>query len=133
MKYIGISVVYLLLLLSVSTAEAQVIRDLSTSVEDQHAILDWDTGLENGVRSFNIQRSLDGHRFHDVATVEPEGNFHHYSWIDNDMFKGQMNTYYYRIEVVMASGRSQYTKVVEVTLVSSGITRTWGSLKAIFR
>jgi len=114
-------------------AERQVIREFTVSSEDQRAILQWNTRFEAGVSSFKIERGFEEGKFHNIAVVDPIGNNQTYRYVDTDLFKGQMQTYYYRIAVIMTDGGKQYSPTKWITLVSSSIHRTWGSIKAMFR
>ncbi|MFH0765125.1 MAG: hypothetical protein V2A61_01760 [Calditrichota bacterium] len=123
----------LLTLAVVLPINAQVIQTFTAEAVNQQAALSWRSGVETSVSQFRIQRSFDGERFYQIASVLPEGSNHIYSYTDSDLFKDRINTYYYRIEVVKESGPDEYSRTARVTMISSGITRTWGSIKAMFR
>jgi len=116
-----------------STVQAQIIRDFTATVDGNRAILQWSSVSEAGVLLYRVQRSFDGTNFHDVANIDPRGDRQDYRYVDDDLFKGQMRTYYYRLEIVMSDGERFYSPVVEVVFDSSNIKRTWGSIKALFR
>lgn len=119
--------------LSAVPASAQEIISFNASASGGKAVLVWNSGRETGVLEFRVQRSLDGFSFYDVATINPMGDFHSYRYEDNDLFKGVISTYYYRIKVTLRGDRSLYSRTVEVAFVSSNINRTWGSIKALFK
>ncbi len=115
------------------TAHAQEISNFQATTSGGKVILEWNSGRENGVLGFRVQRSLDGSSFYNVITVDPAGDFQSYRYEDDDLFKGVISTYYYRIEVILRGDRSNYSRTVEVIFVSSNINRTWGSIKALFK
>lgn len=120
------------LLIGFSAVGAQVISDFRATAEDQNAVLTWKTENEAHVRHFVVQRSFDGNRFHNIATIEPNGEWE-YRYVDTDLFKENLNTYYYRLETLLSNGRTQTTPTQSVVISSSRIARTWGSIKAMFR
>ena len=122
-----------IVLVSALPAPAQVIIDITAEADGRNAVIEWSTGRESGVVDFSIQRSFDGRTFYTIARVEPLGDNHTYRFVDDDLFKEMLHTYYYRIEVAFSGGRSQFSPTVDVTLSFSGIHRTWGSIKAMFR
>ncbi len=136
MKLISKLTVILVLLAvfaSSATAESNVIKEFTATNQGLSVLLEWSANLENGVVSYNVQRSFDGRQFFEVASIEPEGLSGSYSHIDEDLYKETLNTYYYRIEVRMITGTPELSETEEVILSFSGIRRTWGSIKALFR
>lgn len=122
-----------LVLILWSPSIGQVITEITGESSNDQAILEWTTGSEIEVVEFKIQRSFDGVEFHTVKYVEPVGSRHTYRYIDDDLFKERLHTYYYRIETVLSGNRSELTRIIEVILSFSTIRRTWGSIKAMFR
>jgi len=123
----------ILLLVTSAIAAVGVITDFQAASVDGQAVLDWKSGVEAGVISFEIQRSFDNERFYTIATIDPVGNDQAYRYIDRDLFKNQVHTYYYRIIVKMTTGLHQISETDRVVLTTSGIQQTWGSIKAMFR
>jgi len=128
----GLALVTLFLALA-PVAFGQVIRDFSAVGASQGVFLQWTTLREAGVSEFRVQRSFDGQRFHTIHTVRPTGSNHTYNYTDDDLFKGPQQTYYYRIEIASNEDNLAYSPIEEVALNFSGIRRTWGSIKAMFR
>jgi len=128
----GFAVLILLVLLAGQT-DAQVIRDFSAARSAQGVLLQWTTVREVNVEEFRVQRSFDGQRFITIHTTQIAGGGHTYSYLDDDLYKGPDQTWYYRVEIKSANERVDYSITREVTLSFSGIRRTWGSIKAMFR
>ena len=133
MKKILYLVLTVILSLSVISAYAQEITSFNASASGGKAMLEWNSGRETGVLEFRVQRSLDGFSFYDITAINPMGDFHSYRYEDNDLFKGVISTYYYRIKVVLRGDRYVYSRIVEVAFISSNVNRTWGSIKALFK
>ncbi len=114
-------------------ASADLIESFTAVSHGQEVYLQWATTQENGVSSFRVQRSFDGRYFHTLRSLAPTGNNSSYSYIDSDLFKSSLQTFYYRIEIEAANRRVSYSLVERVELAFSGIRKTWGSIKAMFR
>ena len=121
------------LLVSFSQVSADAIRDFSAVAEGNTVTLQWTSNSESNIVEYRLQRSFDGRNFYDLSTIEPEGSGHTYRYTDNDLFKNEVRTFYYRIEIRLNNGQSQYSRTERVTLSFSSIHRTWGSIKAMFR
>ncbi len=114
-------------------ASAEVIQSFTAVSHGQEVYLQWATTQETGLAAFRIQRSFDGRYFHNLHTVTPTGSNSSYSYIDDDLFKSNLQTFYYRIEIASANRRVDYSLTERVELAFSGIRKTWGSIKAMFR
>lgn len=132
---VAVSAIGLLLLLFAlaGPASAELIQDFSATGQGQQVYIQWNTADERAVSSFKIQRSFDGKYFHNLTTISPTGSNSSYSYIDSDLFKGSLQTFYYRIEVGLRENRTEYSATERVELAFSGIRKTWGSIKAMFR
>ena len=129
---------FLILMLAVTLAtfsvvNAQVLEDFTAVVEGHSVALEWTNNSESNVTKYSVQRSFDGRNFYTISNLQPEGNGHTYHYIDDNLYKNNIRTFYYRIEVCQNGGRSLFSRTREVTLSLSGILRTWGSIKAMFR
>ncbi|MCF7809515.1 hypothetical protein K9N50_00865 [bacterium] len=126
--------VLLLLTLTFSTVDARIIEEFTATSQDRAAELEWTTGSERGVSEYRLQRSFDGRTFYTIHEVTPGSGVNHtYQYVDDDLFKNQVRTFYYRVEVSLNSGNFEYSQTENVTFSFSGIIRTWGSIKAMFR
>ncbi|MDE3058324.1 MAG: hypothetical protein KGJ59_10245 [Bacteroidota bacterium] len=99
-------------------------------------VVQWQTDDESNVAHFYVQRSTsvsDG--FLDVSSaISPKGNNVTYQFTDYSVFKtSETNYYYYRIRIEGKDGTESYSETKLVTHNTSGVRRTWGSLKAMFR
>lgn len=112
---------------------AGTIQSFSAVSHGQEVYLQWVTTQETAITSFGIQRSFDGKYYHTLHTVTPTGSNSNYSYIDSDLFKGGLQTFYYRIEINSNDDKVGYSSIERVELAFSGIRKTWGSIKAMFR
>lgn len=129
-----ITVTLLLCLLPLALlADDGIIRDFTATNSGQQTLLEWSTDSPEQISLFHVQRSFDGRQYYTIADVSCRSGVNNYSYNDDDLFKGELHTFYYRIEAVTSYRNSEFSEVVEVTVSFSGIKRTWGSIKAMFR
>ena len=133
MRNTAIALIVALLMALPGLAQNVIVNFSAHAENDDYAVLEWNSGSENGLTVFRVERSLDGLSFISLADVSPQGNNSSYRYEDHDLFKNGTRTYYYRVRAVMANGTSTLSPVQFVTLSFSGIQQTWGSIKALFR
>jgi predicted amidohydrolase YtcJ len=83
--------------------------------EDNKVPLTWATVSEQNNSHFDIERSLDGHKFETIGTVKSAANGStqvNYSFIDNNL--PSQNIFYYRLKQVDFDGKFTYSGVVSI-------------------
>jgi hypothetical protein len=110
-----------------------VILEFTAEVQSNTVVLSWRTGVEMNLSIFQVQRSTNGSSFYSIGAVEPTGSYSQYQYVDDNLLKQSMRTYYYRLEMIDMDGTSSYSNVQQVIVIASGIQQTWGSIKAMFR
>jgi len=83
------------------------------------------------VDKFVIERSIDNRSFSDIGEVAAKGPGFQYLFVDDQLGKIK-SLFYYRLRIVNKDGSSQHSESLPVMVVT-GINRTWGSIKALFR
>lgn len=98
-------------------------------------LIEWKTGDEGGVSSFDIERSAgNANNFIYITKINATGNNSYYSYQDNSLaLESTSSVYYYRLKCIKPGGSYTYTNNITVVYTVSGIKDTWGSIKAIFR
>ncbi|MGA1249033.1 MAG: hypothetical protein ACO3YM_00905 [Candidatus Kapaibacteriota bacterium] len=135
-KYIAI-----IFLATMSIIAAEVTFDQMTAKSDGKVItIEWRPSIEKGIRSYELERSSSGEGFRSIAIIEPKGAQSTYRYIDeNALMKGGNNErilgkiYSYRIKVIAYDNSASYSNIVSVSHSVSGIRRTWGMIKEMFR
>ena len=96
--------------------------------------LTWLTMSEPKVSKFMIYRSSDDKTFNEIGSVSAKGAGVQYKYVDeNVIFKGS-ETFFYKVSAV--DSRDFIIEETESLIVNpniSGIFRTWGAIKAMFR
>lgn len=95
--------------------------------------LEWKTREEINLQHFKIERKTPQSPFVEIATVQPKGSNSTYTYVDQSVYKPTDLIFVYRLKIVDTNGQSAYSNEVSVSHNVSGVKRTWGSIKAMFR
>ena len=95
--------------------------------------LEWKTGEEVNLQKFTIERKTPKSPFVELTSIEPEGSNSFYSYLDEAAYKTEDLVFTYRLKIVDNNGTTSYSSEVTVSHNVSGVKRTWGSIKAMFR
>ncbi len=101
--------------------------------EGENVKLEWKTGDENNLKHFIVQRRNPNSSYIDVATIPPKGSNSFYTYIDESAYKITDLIFIYRLKIVDLNNSTSYSSEASVTPNISGVKRTWGSIKAMFR
>ncbi len=101
--------------------------------EGENVRVEWRTGQEDNVNNFIIQRRTPQSQFADIETVHPKGDNSYYTYLDEAVYKTNDLVFIYRLKIVDNDGQSSYSAEASVVPNISGVKRTWGSIKAMFR
>ena len=130
MKYTVIRISVFLLL--VTTVFAGAYLDYFHVRNDgDDAVIEWKTSQETNLKDFVIQRRGPNTQFADIATVAPQPNNPFYSYTDKSVYKANDYIFIYRLKIVDNDQTVTYTNQANLSI--SGVKRTWGSIKAMFR
>ena len=86
---------------------------LKASLNGNSAIVSWKSGLETGLKGYNVQHSTDGINWASIKFVASEGNNTNYNFTDNSIVSG---VNFYRLAFVDAAGKTTYSATVSVEL-----------------
>jgi len=101
--------------------------------EGEDIRLEWKTGQENNLDHFAIERRTPQSSYMEIATIEPKGSNSIYYYIDQSAYKTTDIIFVYRLKIVDNDNQLSYSSEVTVSHNVSGVRRTWGSIKAMFR
>ena len=129
-------IIALLVILACCVSFADVVREgtLQARSDGSSITLSWVTDDETDVARFEIERRVGtSGAFGYVATVTAKGPSL-YEFVDHSAYKISSMLYQYRIKIVFSNGSPPvYVGPVTVNHTVSGVRRTWGSIKAMFR
>ncbi|MCF8355597.1 MAG: hypothetical protein K9H48_14185 [Melioribacteraceae bacterium] len=126
----------LFILLCITTIFAGAFLSLFTArSEGEDIILNWQTGEENNVDYFAVERKAINSEFTEIAKLDAKGDNSYYTYIDESAYKTTDVLYIYRIKIVDLNSEvpPTYSKEVSVSHSVSSVKKTWGSIKALFR
>jgi hypothetical protein len=129
---------FFLAVLASGFINAEVIKGSPTAYSNgSYVIIRWVSEDETGVLAYKIEREsgVSGAWVVLTSNFPTKGNNSSYEFIDENAFRTADTFYQYRISPVYdpSSGRSQDYYNVSVLHSTSGVRRTWGSIKAMFR
>ena len=123
------------ILLTVSLQAVTVIKSIQAYQQNGKIVIEWSTDNELSVRSYTVQRSMNGgESWFDVGRISPYGFSASYIFMDENILGGKSDLeYQYRLRIVYDDGSVAYSQPVTVTMTISSVQMTWGSIKAMFR
>jgi hypothetical protein len=134
MKYLTVKIFLVLLLLSVASSYAQQTVTYFTAKSDGGNVkVEWTSANESDVNHYSLQRKSPGTSFIEIASISPKGNNSYYTYEDQSLYKAQDVLFTYILVTINKSKPNESTAAVSVSPNISGIKRTWGSIKAMFR
>jgi hypothetical protein len=109
---------------------------LTAKSENGSVVIEWKTLTEDNLDYFAVERKTANMTdFQRIAGVQiwPNSN-HYYRYEDKSAYKTTDNAYTYRIAIVDKDGSVSHSSEIFVIHNNvSGVKRTWGSIKALFR
>lgn len=103
------------------------------SSEGDNVQLQWKTEEETNLKQFDIERKTPGGAYADIAVIQAKGSNSYYSYTDKSAYKANDLIFVYRLKIVDNDNSYSYSNEVSVSPNISGVKRTWGSIKAMFR
>ena len=85
---------------------------------DLSALLKWKTANEINTAGFNVERSIDGNHFKQIAFLKATGSksLFDYNYTDKDAVDQQSTALYYRLQIINNDGSFKYSNNVTITL-----------------
>jgi hypothetical protein len=133
MKYLTVKIFLLLILVSITMSYAQVTY-FSAKTDGNNVKIEWTSGDESNVAHYSIQRKTPQTSYIEIASVQSRGSNSYYSYEDQSLYKVNDVVFTYRLVIIGKDNSSLvYPHEISVSPNISGIKRTWGSIKAMFR
>jgi len=101
--------------------------------EGEDVRLEWKTREEVDLQHFKIERKTPQSSFVEIATIQPKGSNSYYTYLDQSAYKPGDLLFVYRLKIIDSNGQVSYSNEVSISHSVSGVKRTWGSIKAMFR
>lgn len=134
----------LALLLSVTSLfAAEISLDYFTAKSDGKSItVSWKSSTERNISRYEIERAGSDFAFKPIAQIDAKGTAASYTYTDEDAFMKlndnnptltQQTKYTYRLKYVGSDNSANYSSPINVSHSVSGVRRTWGMIKEMFR
>ena len=133
MRRLILSIFVILLLISTLLA-GTIFEEYSATPETNKVTIKWRTTSEAEVVKYTIMRSMDDQSFAEVTAISAKGQGNDYTFIDENVIFKSSQTFFYKIRAIRSDNSViEETQSLIVNPNISGIYRTWGAIKAMFR
>jgi hypothetical protein len=133
MRKLSILILSLLCLFSLAFANF-IFQEYSATPSNNSVVIEWLTKSEDGVNKFTILRSTDDQNFFEIGNVLSKKQAQTYYYTDENVVFKDTQTFFYKLRAVRADNSLiEETQSLIVHPNISGIYRTWGAIKAMFR
>lgn len=132
MKLHSIKILAVFLLISTAFAGAYI-EYFHVRSEGDNIVVEWKTGQETNIKNFVIERSNPPGAYSVIATIQPQGSNSVYSYVDKSAYKTSDMVFRYQLNIVDNNGQVTTVNEASISQNISGVKRTWGSIKAMFR
>ncbi|MFH1196497.1 MAG: hypothetical protein V1720_12410 [bacterium] len=124
----------LFLILTATIFGGALVFDFTAESNSDNILIKWKTTEETNLKNFIIQRKTAKGNFIDVDAVQAKGSYSSYEYVDDEVFRTNDAVYIYRLKIVDKDNSNSFSAEIPVAHANvSGIKRTWGSIKALFR
>lgn len=114
-------------------ADGYIFTASGAKSETDRVILSWATASEEKVATFIILRGRDKDACTEIHRLNALGPGTQYSYVDREVMFRSVHVMYYKIRAVDANGNIMEEADLSVIPNVSGMFRTWGTIKAMFR
>ncbi len=128
--------ILLFIFLFISSAYAEddpVFTESSAQPDANRVLVSWITKDESQLKHFIVKRSTDDKNFIELDRILLKGVGYRYEYIDEDVLFKSSGAIFYKIVAVKKDGSTIETASMMVHPNISGVFRTWGAIKAMFR
>jgi hypothetical protein len=132
MKYLTIKIFLILTFVSVAFGSA-ILNYFEVKSQGDNVQVEWQTGTESNINHYSIQRRTPQTSFVEIATIQPKGSNSLYTYVDQSIYKTNDVIFIYQLKIVDSDMQATYSVERSASPNISGIKRTWGSIKAMFR
>ena len=128
-----VSYIILVLLFATAIFAGTFLEYFQGRSEGEDVRLEWKTREEVDLQHFKVERKTPQSSFVEIATIQPKGSNSYYTYLDQSAYKPGDLLFVYRLKIVDSNGQISYSNEVSISHSVSGVKRTWGSIKAMFR
>ena len=114
-------------------SDVNVFSEVSAVPNTNRVVITWVTKSETGVQRFVIARSNDDKTYISLKRISAKGPGTEYEYVDVNVMFNDFSALFYKVKALDAGGQvvDETSMIVHPNI--SGIFRTWGAIKALFR
>jgi hypothetical protein len=135
------TVILLIVIASASLIAGDILLESFYAKSDgKNITIEWKSADESNISRYELERTNSANNFTYLTSLEAKGSHNSYRYVDEEAFMKDDNTgtqgkniYTYRLKIVKSDNSHSYSNIVTVTHNVSGIRRTWGMIKEMFR
>jgi len=125
--------VFLILIFVAQLFAANVFSEVNALPSSNKVVLNWITKSESNVRQFMVLRSNDDAIYISLTKKNARGPGTQYEYVDQNVIFKDFSALFYKIRALDANGNIVEETSMIVHPNISGIFKTWGAIKALFR
>ena len=111
-----------------------IFLEYSATPSNNSVVIEWLTKSEDGVNKFAILRSTDDQNYVEIGFVVSKKQPQTYFYTDENVVFKDTQTFFYKLRAMRGDNSLiEETQSLIVHPNISGIYRTWGAIKAMFR
>jgi hypothetical protein len=122
-------------------AQNSVLSSFTAKSDGKNVTLQWTTTDEANISYFEVERAAIGKSFKYLGTEKVHGFASSYTFTDDNVFNKEdgsnhglsSNNFMYRLKIVKRDNKFEYSNNINVVHNISGIQKTWGMIKEMFR
>ncbi len=114
-------------------SDVNVFSEVSAVPNTNRVVITWVTKSETGVQRFVIARSNDDKTYISLKRITAKGPGTEYEYVDQNVMFNDFSALFYKVKALDATGQTIDETSMIVHPNISGIFRTWGAIKALFR
>lgn len=122
-----------ILLTGILLANGYIFTDSSADAQTNRVEISWTTVSEDKVAEFVILRGRDTDNYVEIARMAPKGPGSRYTYIDDEVMFRSLHVKYYKVRAIDENSNILEQQSLSAIPKVSGVFRTWGAIKAMFR
>ena len=128
-----ISTILILAFVSSLLAGGYIFTECTADGEADRVEVRWITASEDKVKEFAVLRGRDVDNLGEIHRMNATGPGSQYTYIDNEVVFRSAHVIYYKVRAIDANGNILEEESVSAIPNVSGVFRTWGTIKAMFK
>ncbi len=124
---------FLVVAATISVYAASIFSEVTAVPGTNQVHLSWVTKSETNIRQFVILRSNDDKHYVEIKRLAAKGPGTRYEYVDQNVMFKDISPLFYKIRALDRAGNIMDESSLFVHPQISGIFRTWGTIKALFR